>query len=107
MSRNTNPPPLGKKLIGFGEGARDVGVDSTALWRWARKGTKLSDGSRLYLEAWATPGAWKTTREAIQEFLRRLTEDRQGDPVAPAPRSPAKRARDLARVDRQLTELGV
>jgi hypothetical protein len=102
LVRTTNPPPLGKKLVNIVPLAKEIDVHPSAVWRWITKGVKLSDGVRLHLEDWATPAAWKTMREALQEILQKLTEDRQGRPAAELPRTPAKRAQDLARVDREL-----
>jgi hypothetical protein len=109
VTREAKPLPVGEKLENLAPLAREIGVHPSALWRWIDHGARLSDGSRVYPDAWATPGAWKSTREAIQRFLGILTADRQarsGDP-APAPRSPARRAREHARAERALTELGV
>ncbi len=83
MSRSFEPPPLGNKLIGFGEVGRIVGVDPATPWRWATRGTKLPDGSRLHLASWALPGRRVTTEEAVRDFIERLTEARQGQADPP------------------------
>ena len=93
----------------------------TRVIRFMKVGTKLSDGSPLHMRAVATPAGLRTTREWVEEFLAALTADVLGDteaadPVstqpqnpAPAPtrRSPARRARDMAKVEAELDRLGV
>jgi hypothetical protein len=108
MAYSTNPRLA--NLVGLAVVAREVGVDPATVWRWIRKGVLLGDGSRLYLEGWATPGAWKTSREAVQDFIQRLTEDRQGhraEAGAVVPRSPCRRAREVAAAERELAAMGL
>ena len=67
----------------------------------------LSDGTTLKLAGRRYPGGWRVSPDALDEFVDRLTADRVGEPTADLPRTPAKRASDLARVDRELNALGV
>jgi hypothetical protein len=79
----------------------------SSITRLILDGTKLTDGSRLRLYGRRFPGGWATCQAAIDEFVDRLTADRMGEPPAPAPRTPARRARELARTDRELEAMGI
>ena len=86
----------------------DRPVNVSTLARLAAKGIRLSDGSRVRLEAIRTPSAWLSCEEWLHSFLDAITADRVGDnaPPADAPRTTASRRRELKRVDRELYEAG-
>jgi hypothetical protein len=106
MSCTVETPPA-DELVDFTSIAREYRVNPSTVWRWALKGARRPDGTRDYLDAWRLPGRWMTTRDAVGEFIRRQTEARREIPAPAAPRTPAARRRDLARVDRELTSLGL
>jgi len=83
----------------------DKPVHPATVLRWRSKGVTLSDGSRVYLEGVRFPSGWKFTREALDAFLRAITEDRAG--VAPAPIRTATQARHAATAaERELVRAG-
>jgi hypothetical protein len=59
------------------------------------------------LRATRYPGGWSLTEADLDEFTDALTADRLGDAAPAPPRSPARRTRDLARVDRELAHMGL
>ena len=75
----------------------------STLIRWATRGTRLRDGSRLRLRAVRTPGGWRSRADWVQNFLDSVTSDRLGndaddaEPGAtaapPKPRPPGPRRR--------------
>ncbi len=86
-------------------------VHSATLTRWILKGVRLNDGSVVKLAAKRFPGGWASTREALDEFVDRLTADRCGDPdlgSAPVPlRTPVARRRAIDRAEAELASLGI
>lgn len=92
-----------RRIPSFRPGKR---THPATLTRWILKGVSLSDGSTLKLAARRYPGGWSVTEDALRDFTDALTADRTGGP-AQAPRTPAGRRRDLARVDRELAGLGL
>jgi hypothetical protein len=67
-------------LLTTSQVAHILGCHPSACVRWIQKGTLLSDGVRLKLEALATPGGWRVRREWLDAFLERITVDRAGTP---------------------------
>jgi hypothetical protein len=81
----------------------------SAPLRWIRRGVLLRNGTRLKLAGFATPGGWRVTRSALNEFLEALTADRQqaGDnSTRPRPRPrPRPSTRLRAKAARVAAEL--
>jgi hypothetical protein len=91
-------------LLTTSEVAHILGTHPSACVRWIQKGSLLSSGSRLRLEALATPGGWRIRRSSLDAFLAALTDDRTSKPSA-APKAPAKSAR-IARMNGDLVANG-
>lgn len=54
-------------------------LDRGTVSRWIRTGVVLrGTGERYRLRAKKLPGGWITTRQALNEFIRVITEDRLG-----------------------------
>jgi hypothetical protein len=51
-------------------------VTSSAVWKWASKGLRLSDGTRLKLEVLKIGSRWLTSKEAVFRLCQRQTADR-------------------------------
>jgi Helix-turn-helix domain len=75
-----------------------------AVVRWIQKGSLLTEGTRLYLEAIATPGGWRVKRSALDAYLARLTADRTGK-SATVPSASRQSAR-VERLDAELVGAG-
>ena len=85
--------------------ARELGKHPSVVNRWMTKGTKLSSGERLRLEAVRTPGGWLTRREWLDAYLKALTEDyRREDTTVPATRPTASRR--ISELESRLTAAG-
>jgi len=106
---------LDEHRINLHETTRLLGTDgcpthlSTVL-RAITKGLKSATGERIRLEALRVGGRWITSREAVERFTARLTSaalDHDGKGAEPPLRSSRQRARELARVDRELDRLGL
>lgn len=78
-------------------------VSISTVYRWTLGGCR---GVRLrYTQVGATRC---TTRRWLDEFFAALTARAEGEPAPePGTRSPARRARDLARAEREAEALGV
>src|SRR5262245_330663 len=85
--------------------AHELTCDPSAVVRWIQKGTLLADGTRLKLEAIATPGGWRVSREALDAFLEAVTADRAGKPQ-PAPTTKPARGERIQRLDAALQAAG-
>jgi hypothetical protein len=88
----------------------DTPVHPSTLTRWITKGVRKADGTLTKLRACRSPGGWKVTEEALDEFLDELTRAALGETTptnAPAVRTSARRQRELKRVDRQLDKAGI
>jgi Helix-turn-helix domain len=92
-------------LLTTSQVAHILGTHPSACVRWIQKGTLLSRGARLKLEALATPGGWRVRRSALDAFLAALTDDRTGTSTA-APKAPARSAR-VARMNANLASAGL
>lgn len=85
------------------------------VWRWARRGVRTRDGSRVYLQVIRSGGNLYTTAEWVQTFMRALAErDRLAFAAeAEAQRVPLKstakksRQKDIAAAKRRLAAKGV
>jgi hypothetical protein len=97
---------LDEPLRNTSQVAHVLGCAPSAVIRWIQKGTLLSDGSRVRLEAIATPGGWRVSSEALDAFLAAVTTDRAGD-ATPAPKQPAKSSPRVARMTAELKAAGL
>jgi hypothetical protein len=91
--------------------ARRLSNHPSAPIRWITKGTVLSNGQRLKLQAVRTPGGWRIRRDWLDAFLAALTADRQGgtDTASEAAGGSNRRATDrrrLAALNAGLTQAG-
>ena len=50
----------------------------STMIRWATRGARLRDGSRMRLRAIKTPGGWRSCAAWVDEFFDALTRDRLG-----------------------------
>lgn len=70
---------------------------NAAIWRWATRGIRVRDGSRIHLEHLRMGGQILTTRAWIIDFGRKLAEanERHDMPstAAKSPRKPTSRQR--------------
>lgn len=73
-----------EQLLSFGQAARrlppfraDRPVSPVTLWRWATRGVRRDDGTRVLLEAVRLGERWITSAEALQRFAVALTEREQ------------------------------
>jgi hypothetical protein len=73
--------------------SRILGNHPSAPVRWMRRGTVLSDGTRLFLRFVRLPGGYRVKPEWLDEFLAALTADRHrgtdapGDLAKPTPKA--------------------
>jgi hypothetical protein len=77
--------------------ARLYGTHTNTFIRWCRDGVLFSNGTRRRPEHIRTPGGYRATEAAVEEFLEAVKLDRQrrdDAPEAPAPR----RARQTERL---------
>jgi hypothetical protein len=91
-------------LLTTSQVAHILGCNPSAVVRWIQKGSLLSNETRLFLEALATPGGWRVRRSALDAYLARLTADRTGKP-APAS-TPARQTARTERLDAELAAAG-
>ena len=81
-------------------------VNSSTVWRWARKGAKVPGVGIVRLECVRVSGRWLTSEEAISRFVAAQTP--QGDSDArPVPRTPTQRQRASERAARELDRIGI
>lgn len=98
------------RLFPPSRGGRPVAVGT--VMRWGLKGCPAKapgrKGERIYLWMVRGPGQWMTSADAVARFLEALTADRLGQsaPAPAAPRTTARRAREIARAERELAEAG-
>jgi Helix-turn-helix domain len=92
-------------LLTTSQVAHILGTHPSACVRWIQKGTLLSSGARMRLEAVATPGGWRIRRSSLDAFLSALTDDRTDRPTAAAT-VPARSARH-ARMHSRLAAKGL
>jgi hypothetical protein len=90
-------------------------IHCATFTRWATDGARLRGGRRLKLRAKRLPGYWVASDEDVAAFIDAITQDRMGEPVAvddlghpattPAVRTPARRAREIERANRECVEM--
>jgi hypothetical protein len=83
-----------EKYISPRDIARTLNIHPSAPVRWMRRGTALSDGSRVCLKHLRLPGGFRTTQAWLDAFLARIADDRAdktGNPVEAS--RPARTAR--------------
>ena len=82
--------PATEKYISPGDIAQILQVHPSAPVRWMRRGTVLSDGSRVCLKHLRLPGGFRTTQSWLDAFLRVVADDKVGTPdetPKPVPKS--------------------
>jgi len=77
--------------------AHRLGVHTSAIIRWIK---------RKGLPAKRTPGRWLIADSDLDEFLRRLADERQGK-SAPLARTTRQRQRAAERARRELDKMGI
>ncbi|MGH7174433.1 MAG: DUF1580 domain-containing protein [Gemmataceae bacterium] len=81
-------------------------VNSSTVWRWARKGVKVPGVGVIRLECVRVSGRWLTSEEAISRFV--LAQTPPADSAAqPTPRTPTQRRKASEQAGRQLDEIGI
>jgi hypothetical protein len=77
--------------------SRSAGQHPSSAVRWATRGVRLRDGTRLRLQAFRAPGGWRTRPEWVQRFLDSLTTDAAtGEPTEVICTPTRSRAADVA-----------
>lgn len=76
------------------------------VYRLFEHGTLAADGTRVKLEYVVVPGGRRTSAEAIERLVARLTNSSRGAASAPAYTTAARR-RQAARVDADLDAAGI
>jgi hypothetical protein len=98
---------LSQTAKAFGPGPREGRPTSpSTVYRWIVKGVKVPGGGRVRLQAQRVGGSWMVTTEAIDEFVRVLTEAHKPDGESPAPRSVGRRQEAADRAGEHLEKLG-
>ena len=83
-------------------------LSPSTLFRWHKTGVVAPDGRRIYLEAFRTPGGYRTSLAAVIRFLDQLTPVPLTDGSArPTPRSPAVRRKAAEHAARECERLGL
>src|SRR5262245_1381999 len=86
---------------------RNGHLSAQAVWRWASKGIRLTDGQIVKLRTVRIAGRYMTTASYVDEFIRA----QQSEPIESAPlperRTPSQRQRADARAADLLTEAGI
>jgi hypothetical protein len=110
----TSAAPLAERIlsegpIGLGEAARlferraGKPVHTATLTRWAAKGVRAPDGSRVRLEAVWIGNALFTSRAALVRFVE---SQQPSPPATTAPPTPARRQRAAAAAAAELERMG-
>jgi hypothetical protein len=84
--------------------------DFTTVYRAVTKGNLLPNGQRLRLEAVRISGQWVTSREAIGRYVLAMTlgwTNETGERLTMPSKTNKARARELAKVDRELSAAGI
>src|SRR5262245_10201201 len=92
------------KLLGELRGGRPV--HPSTPYRWATRGVRLPDGSRLRLEALVLSGRPVSSRPALLRFIAGQQPAATKDAGTP-PRSPAARNRASEQAAEELKRLGI
>ncbi|HZL37859.1 MAG TPA: DUF1580 domain-containing protein [Tepidisphaeraceae bacterium] len=74
-----------------------------SIYRFALHGAVDLQGNRVRLETIRTPGGQLTSRQAVERFIRALT-DPDAQPNAPTPR---QRQREIEAAESRLTAAGI
>jgi hypothetical protein len=81
-------------------------VNASTIWRWARKGVKVSGVGVVRLECVRVSGRWLTSEEAISRFVAVQTPREEAE-ARPTPRTPTERRRAAEQAGRQLDKIGI
>ena len=83
-------------------------TNAATVWRWAAKGVRLPDGTRIKLETCRIGGRQMTSRAALGRFIAAQTPPADTESVpTPAAATPARRGRLAARASEELDRIGV
>ena len=77
-------------------------LNVSTVWRWAMRGA-----AGVKLATVAVGGALCTTERDLREFFAAVAQARQGGQPAPTIRTPARRARELAKAESTLDRAGI
>jgi hypothetical protein len=75
-----------------------------SVYRWMNAGARAADGSRVVLESIKCPAGRRTSAQAIERFIHKLTHG--AGPTAPPPTTAAERRRQR-QVDGALDRAGI
>lgn len=64
------PPP--NEWLGFAKVAKELGITTKRVYHARVRGVKSITGDNVSLRSWKTLAGWVTTREALNEFLKKL-----------------------------------
>lgn len=90
--------------------------DTSAIWRWCRRGVLTRGGERICLEHLRVGGRIYTSAEALRRFFRTVTEGdarhfdqrrRRQPKTTSRTRSDRQRQRDIQRADSRLAAAGI
>jgi Protein of unknown function (DUF1580) len=88
----------------------------STIWRWARKGVKARNGSRINLEHIRAGGRLFTTEASLERFFKAVAEADQGyfmrEPVTVTypksrQRTARQREKDIAEAEKALDRAGI
>ncbi len=79
----------------------------TTVWRWARHGVTLPDGSRLTLPYIRSGKRMLTTQQWLTDFLRQWYEAEDATPPQVTNEQPKPLSPSDLNADRELTEAGL
>lgn len=79
-------------------------VNPATVWRWAQKGVRAADGSRVRLEVARVGRRWLTSRAAVARFVAALNRQACEQTQAPPRARPKRRGPD---VGEELARLGL
>jgi len=94
---------VARRIPPYREGRR---THVSTLTRWILRGVRGKDSRQIRLRAVRFPGRWLTTNEWLDEFLAAVTDDRSCEEPATTTKPPARRLRDIDRVDAELNAAG-
>jgi hypothetical protein len=98
--------PATEKYISPGDIAQILQVHPSAPVRWMRRGTVLSDGSRVCLKHLRLPGGFRTTQSWLNSFLERIAIDRAEKTEPTAEASKPVRSAHVERMNAELARAG-
>jgi excisionase family DNA binding protein len=97
---------LNEQTLTLGEAAKRLHVAFTTVYRWALRGIPGPDGRRVRLRAARVGASWRTSEEAIGEFVEATTPHFDAD-TAPSPRTEKARRRASEAAAKRLAEAGI